>query len=96
MSNRIGDEKSEYSGNPFGGDPSSKGAEPSGTAAQTEIRNLGLKKGKQFKYLFDYGDHLIHTVEVLGVFARGDEEKAYPRVVEKVGDPPSQYGYSEE
>jgi hypothetical protein len=96
MSNRIGDEKSEYSGNPLGGDPSSIEAEPSGTAAQTEIRNLGLKKRKKFKYLFDYGDHLIHTVEVLGVFVRGDEEATYPRVVEKIGDSPSQYGYSEE
>ena len=97
MSNRIGDESSEYSGNPIGGDPSSIGAEPSGTAAKTEIRNLRLRKGKHFKYLFDYGDRLIHTIEVLGKYNRGDEKnEAYPRITEKAGDPPPQYDYSEE
>ena len=97
MSNRIGDESSEYSGNPIGGDPSSIGAEPSGTAAKTEIRNLKLRKGKHFKYLFDYGDRLIHTIEVLGKYNRGDKKtEAYPRITEKAGDPPPQYDYSEE
>ena len=96
MSNRLGDSESEYSGNPLGGDPSSTEAEPSGTAAQTEIRYLGLKKGARFKYLLDYGDYLIHTVEVLGAYERGDENETYLRVIEKLGEPPSQYGYSEE
>ena len=77
MSNRVGYVKSEYSGNPIGGDPSSIGAEPSGTAAQTEIRTLGLQKGNQFKYLFDYGDNLIHTVEVLEVSKCGDFNETY-------------------
>ena len=62
MSNRIGDESSEYSGNPLGSDPSSIETEPSGTAAKTEIRNLKLRKGKHFKYLLDYGDRLIQEM----------------------------------
>ncbi len=97
MSNRIRDENSEYSGNPLGGEPSSIETEPIGTAANTEIRNLRLRKGKHFKYLFDYGDCLIHTIEVLGKYDRGDEKnEAYPRTTEKAGDPPPQYDYSEE
>ena len=68
-----------------------------GTAAQTEIRYLRLRKRKHFKYLFGYGDRLIHTIEVLGKYNRGDEKnEAYPGITEKIGDPPPQYGYSEE
>ena len=66
-------------------------------AAWTEVRYLELRKRKHFKYLFDYGDHLIHTIEVLGIYDRSDEKNvAYPRIIEKVGEPPPQYGYSEE
>ncbi len=68
-----------------------------GIADKTEIRNLRLRKGKHFKYLFDYGDRLIHTIEVLGKYDRGDEKnEAYPRITEKAGNSPPQYGYSEE
>jgi len=39
------------------------------------------------------GDRLIHTIEVLGKYNRGDKEnEAYPRITEKAGDPPPQYG----
>jgi len=44
-------------------------------AAQTDIRYLALRKRKHFKYLFDYSDRLIHTIEVLGKYDRGDEKK---------------------
>ncbi len=68
-----------------------------GIVAQTQIRYLGLMKRKHFKYLFDYGDRLIHTIEVLGKYDRGDEKnEAYPKITEKAGDPPPQYDYSEE
>ncbi|MBA7707580.1 hypothetical protein ES703_116455 [subsurface metagenome] len=82
-----GEAKSEYSGNPIGGDPSSIEDEPSGTAAQTEIRTLGLRKGNQFKYLLDYGDNLIHTVEVLEVSKRGAVNETYQLIIENVGEP---------
>ncbi|GAH71333.1 unnamed protein product [marine sediment metagenome] len=96
MSNRLGEAKSEYSGNPIGRDPSSIEAKPSGTAAQTEIQTLELKKGNQFKYFFYYGDNLFHTVEVLEVSKRCDVNETYPFIVEKVGEPPHQYEYGEE
>jgi len=66
-------------------------------AAQTDIRYLALRKRKHSKNLFDYCDRLIHTIEVLGIYDRGDEKnEAYPRITEKAGDLPPQYGYSEE
>jgi len=68
-----------------------------GIAAQTEIQYLALRNGKHFKYLFYYGDRLIHTIEVLGKYDHCDEKnEAYPRITEKAGDPPPQYDYSEE
>lgn len=95
MSNELGDTQSEYAGDPVGGDLSSTFTKPPGSAAQTELRTLGFEQGKQFKYLFDYGDHLIHTVEVLDIHDREDENATYPRVVEKTGEPPPQYAYVE-
>ncbi len=67
------------------------------TAAQTEISYFRLRKGKHFKYLFNYGDRLIHTIEVLGIYDQGEEKnEAYLRITEKAGDSPPQYDYSEE
>jgi hypothetical protein len=96
MSNRIGDEQSEYAGNPLGEDLESDFYEPPGSAAGTELRALELKKGKKFKYLFDYGDNLIHTLRVLDIHDRPDESTDYPRIVDKTGEPPPQYDFSEE
>ena len=96
MSNKKGDTQTEYAGNPIGEDLGSTFGEPPGSAAQTELRALRLKKGKKFKYLFDYGDNLLHTIEVLEIHDRSDDETGYPRVFEKTGEPPPQYGYVEE
>jgi hypothetical protein len=96
MSNKKGDTQSEYSGNPLGEDFESAFGESSGSAAQTELRTLKLRKGKKFKYLFDFGDNLLHTIEVLDIHDRTDDHVGYPRVVEKNGEPPPQYGYIEE
>lgn len=96
MSNKKGDAQSEYAGNPIGEDLGSTFGESPGSAAQTELRALKLKKGKKFKYLFDYGDDLLHTIEVLDIQDRTDENAGYPRVAEKIGEPPPQYGYIEE
>lgn len=96
MSNEVGDMQSEYAGDPAGGDVDSTLLRAPGSAAQSELRTLGLEQGKQFKYLFDYGDDLIHTVEVLDIHDPRDEDARYPRVVEKIGEPPPQYGYVEE
>jgi len=96
MSNEVGDMQSEYAGDPMGGDVDSALFRAPRSAAQTELRNLGLEQGDQFKYLFDYGDDLIHTVEVFNIQDRTIEDVKYPRVVEKIGEPPPQYDYIEE
>ena len=41
------------------------------------------------------GNDLIHTVEVLDIHDRRDEDARYPRVVEKIGESPPQYGFVE-
>jgi hypothetical protein len=96
MSNKKGDTQSEYSGNHMGDDLESAFGEPPGSAAKTELRALKLRKGKKFKYLFDYGDNLLHTIDVLDIHDRIGGNVGYPRVVEKTGEPPPQYGYVEE
>ena len=96
MSNEVGDMQSEYAGDPMGGDVDSALFRAPRSAAQTELRDLGLEQGNQFKYLFDYGDDLIHTVEVLNIQDRTVEGVKYPRVVEKMGEPPPQYDYVED
>ncbi len=57
----------------------------------TEIDSLGLKKGQEFMYLFDYGDEHRFRVKVDAVNAVADPDAVYPRVVESVGDAPEQY-----
>ena len=96
MSDEVLDLQSEYAGDPIGGDVDSSPLRAPGSAARTELRTLGLEQGKQFKYLFDYGDDLIHTVQVLDIHDRRNDDTKYPCVVEKAGEPPPQYGYVEE
>lgn len=52
------------------------------------LAKLGLSKGDQFKYLFDYGDEWIFQCKVLG---QVEELTARPVVVRSVGMPPEQY-----
>ena len=96
MSDEVRDLQSEYAGDPMGGDVDSSPLRTPRSAASTELRDLGLEKGMQFKYLFDYGDDLIHTVQVIDINDRTDDSPRYPRIVEKIGEPPPQYGYVEE
>jgi len=96
MSNKLGDAESEYAGDPMGEDLDAPlGRDSPGSAAQTELRLLKLRKGKKFKYRFDYGDELIHTVEVLGILERSRGNQSYPRIVDKTGTAPAQYSYGE-
>jgi hypothetical protein len=96
MSDDLEDLQSEYAGDPIGEDVDSSWARAPRPAANTELWTLGLEREMQFKYLFDYGDNLIHTVQVIDIYDRTDDTSRYPRVVEKVGEPPPQYGYVEE
>ena len=59
-------------------------------AATTKIEDLGLKKGQQFEYLFDFGDRWWH--EIIVEQTDGEVEKGrYPRIIEKHGKSPPQY-----
>lgn len=63
----------------------------------TQIGSLDLKKGKEFMYLFDYGDEHRFRVKVDAINDNADASGAYPRVVESVGDAPAQYpGWDDE
>ena len=54
------------------------------------IGELGLVKGHQFAYLFDYGDNHVFTIKVEDIRPQAGPGK-YPRVVEKQGEAPEQY-----
>ena len=96
MSDEVGDLQSEYAGDPIGGDVDPTWLRAPRSAAKTELRTLGLEREMQFKYLFDYGDNLIHTVQVIDIHDRTDDTSRYPCVVEKIGEPPPQYEHIEE
>jgi hypothetical protein len=96
MSNNRRDPQAEYAGNPVGEDLESSFGKPPGSASQTELRDLKLRKRKKFKYLFDYGDDLLHTVEVLDIHDLSVDQSEYPRIVERIGEPPPQYEYFED
>ena len=86
MSNVAWDDSEEYT-HPFG--------ESGDSAAETTIDELGIKPGKKFVYLFDYGDQWHHEVELLEVNERA-EKAEYPRIVEREGESPPQYVYEDE
>jgi len=54
------------------------------------LRDLELKPGQSFLYLFDFGDQLCHDVEVLEVLPIPASGK-YPRIAEVRGKAPPQY-----
>jgi hypothetical protein len=57
----------------------------------TSIDSLSLTRGKEFMYLFDYGDEHRFRVKVDAINDNADASGDYPRVVESVGDAPDQY-----
>ncbi len=57
----------------------------------TTLAALELKKGKKFLYLFDYGDEWRFNIKVDAVNPNADPQRAYPLLVERVGEPPQQY-----
>ncbi|CAK8714429.1 SEC-C domain-containing protein [Candidatus Electrothrix laxa] len=88
---KLFDRQNEYSGSPLGEHFASTIGESSKAAAQTQLRDLGLKDKKTFLYLFDYGDELVHEVLVEGIRDKEENEKGFPVVIKKVGEPPAQY-----
>jgi hypothetical protein len=92
---KLFDRQNEYSGSPLGEHFASTIGESSKAAAKTQLRDLALKEKKTFLYLFDYGDELVHEVLVEGIRDKEENEKGFPVVIKKVGEPPAQYDDSE-
>ncbi len=91
------DREDEYSGDPMGGRLSLRGGigiQPK-SAEATEIRDLTLTESSSFFYMFDFGDQLVHTVEVEEIRDKNDTDNIAPTLVDKVGIAPSQYGYDD-
>lgn len=57
-------------------------------ASEFCLGQLGLSEGRQFKYLFDFGDEWLFQCRVLRVL---DERTEKPAVVRVQGEPPEQY-----
>jgi hypothetical protein len=77
---------------PYGGGPFLDDESP--VSDEVVLAELELQPGQRFSYLFDFGDQLLHEIEVLSAApAVGD---AYPRVVESHGQAPPQYPNLEE
>ncbi len=91
LSNRIWDKQNEYSANPMGEHERSNFDDISKPADETEIGDLALEKGSVFKYLFDYGDEIVHNIEVVEIYRNEDPAARFPRIVESIGEAPPQY-----
>jgi len=68
---------------PFGDRPRS--------ARNAKLDKLGLKARQKFYYVFDYGDDWEHVVEVLSI-KDGEPVGRYPRISDRHGESPEQYG----
>ena len=68
------------------------GFSKSATAEMTKLSTLGLRVGDQFRYLFDFGDSLQHSISVE---ADGPAEPGveYPRITKRIGLSPPQYPF---
>ena len=90
------DRDNEYSANPLGEHIDSSYGKQSKSAAETELRDLDLPQDFTFWYLFDYGDELVHKVTVEKIREMKAEENGFPKLIEKKGNAPPQYGVFEE
>jgi len=76
-------------------DPGPFADKPLNNAKKTKLSALGLKVGRTFLYLFDFGDEWWHEITVEQTDAPDDKGR-YPRILEKKGDSPAQYPDAEE
>ena len=96
LGEELYDRDNEYSGNPLGEHLGSSYGKQSKSAAKTELRDLDLPMGFSFWYLFDYGDELIHQVIVEKIREKKPEESGFPKLIERKGEDPLQYGVFED
>jgi len=84
LSNRPYDQSSEYTS------PGMGSGGPGKLASRIRIDSVELYGGREFLYLFDYGDEWWHDVELVSVTERVTRA-SYPRVVKKNGKSPPQH-----
>ena len=85
LSGRAWDKSTEYT-SPYGM------SEGDRSAAKYRLEGLPLKAGKQFLYIFDFGDELRHTIALEAVQPRkAQQDMDYPRIIEQHGKAPPQY-----
>ena len=67
------------------------------SAAAHRLEHLPLKAGKQFLYIFDFGDELRHEIKLEAIQPNQRQPGAnYPRITEQHGEAPPQYANEEE
>ncbi len=96
LGGELFDRDNEYSANPVGEHVLSSYGKQSKSAAECELRDLDLSMGFAFWYLFDYGDELIHKVTVEKMREIEPEESGFPKLINRKGNAPPQYGVFEE
>lgn len=74
-----------------------EGIEPTGAESvkKTRIGEVWKNIGDKMLFLFDYGDHWLFVVELIG-FGAAEPKTKYPCVLKKVGKAPEQYPEIEE
>ena len=96
LGEQLFDRDNEYSANPLGEHIVSSYGKQSKSATEYELRDLNLPMGFSFWYLFDYGDELVHKVTVEKIREIKPEESGFPKLIERKGNAPPQYGVFEE
>jgi Plasmid pRiA4b ORF-3-like protein len=56
----------------------------------TKLKDLNLKEGQRFLFVFDFGDDQQFGIEVAG-FGRSRSKAPYPMILERKGRAPKQY-----
>jgi len=85
----AGPEPKEYTSGQMFDDPSRF------EAAETRLDELRLRPGKQFEYLFDFGDEWWHEGTVVAV-NRAMPLASYPEIRQSQGESPAQYELDDE
>jgi hypothetical protein len=62
-----------------------------GDVRETTLESLELERGREFLYIFDYGDEWRFRIRVHAINPNAPEGE-YPRIVQSVGEAPAQYG----
>ena len=84
------DPKAKKYGVPEQGDEIFDELQMTGSAEQTTLDDLKLKKDKAFGYWFDFGDDWWHQINVVAIEEKTPKGR-YPKITNRVGQSPPQY-----